>query len=235
MAASPTQHQPPQHQPQLRLVLAVSLDGRLAPPEGGAAQIGGRGDRRVLEEALAWADACLIGGRTLRLHGSTCQIHAADLLAQRRRDGRSEQPPAVVVSRTTRFDPQLRFFRQPLERWLLTPSPDAISDAAPFSRRLPLTSWPAALASLAAAAGPRLLLLGGAELVAQLLAADLVDQLQLTLCPRLLGGGHSWVPLDVALAPNRWTLLEQRPLEGQELLLRYQRLPPASPAGPGQA
>jgi 5-amino-6-(5-phosphoribosylamino)uracil reductase len=69
--------------PELRLVLAVSLDGRLAPPDGGAAQIGGRGDRQVLEEALAWADACLIGGRTLRLHGSTCLIHAAPLLEQR--------------------------------------------------------------------------------------------------------------------------------------------------------
>jgi hypothetical protein len=29
-------------------------------------------------------------------------------------------------------------------------------------------------------------------------------------------------------------LLEQRPLEGQELLLRYQRLPVEPPAGPGQ-
>ena len=51
--------------PQLRLVLAVSLDGRLAPAEGGAAQLGGSGDRRVLEEALAWADGCLIGAETL--------------------------------------------------------------------------------------------------------------------------------------------------------------------------
>lgn len=233
MAASPPQP-PPQPQQQLRLVLAVSLDGRLAPPDGGAAQIGGRGDRRVLEEALAWADACLIGGRTLRLHGSTCQIHAADLLGQRRRDGRPEQPTAVVVSRTNRFDPQLLFFRQPLERWLLTSAPAvAITHAAPFSRSLPLKSWPAALASLAAAAGPRLLLLGGADLAAQLLAADLVDQLQLTLCPRLLGGAHSWVPSDVALSPNRWSLLEQRPLEGQELLLRYHRLPAEPAAGPG--
>ncbi|MFO0103658.1 MAG: riboflavin biosynthesis protein RibD, partial [Cyanobium sp.] len=33
--------------PWLRLVLAVSLDGRLAPPEGGAAQLGGKGDRRA--------------------------------------------------------------------------------------------------------------------------------------------------------------------------------------------
>ena len=214
-------------QPQLRLVLAVSLDGRLAPPGGGAAQIGGRGDRRVLEEALAWADACLIGARTLRLHGSTCQIRAIDLLEQRQRAGRSPQPPAVVVSRSAQFDPHLRFFEQPLDRWLLTPAPAEPTGPvlAGFTRQLPLVDWSAALVDLAPAAGPRLLLLGGAELAAQLLAINLVDELQLTLCPRLLGGVHSWLPAGVALAPNRWRLLEQRPLDGEELLLRYGRLP----------
>ena len=105
----------------LRLVLAVSLDGRLAPPEGGAAQLGGPGDRRVLEEALAWADGCLIGAETLRRHGCTCLIHAQDLRAQRSAAGRSDQPVAVVVSRTAAIPLELPFWRQPLERWLLAP------------------------------------------------------------------------------------------------------------------
>ena len=61
-------------EPSLRLVLAVSLDGRLAPPEGGAAQLGGRGDRRVLEEALAWADGCLVAGAG----GAVCSGPASD-------------------------------------------------------------------------------------------------------------------------------------------------------------
>ena len=100
-------------------MLAVSLDGRLAPPAGGAAQLGGAGDRRVLEEALAWADAVLIGARTLRLHGSTCLIHRPELLEQRRRAGRSPQPMAIVVSRSGQLDPALPFFRQPLRRGLL--------------------------------------------------------------------------------------------------------------------
>lgn len=60
-------------------------------------------------------------------------------------------------------------------------------------------------------------------MAAQLLALDLVDQLQLTVCPCLLGGAHSWLPDGVDLAPNRWRLLEQRSLEGEELLLRYAR------------
>ena len=77
---------------------------------------------------------------------------------------------------------------------------------------------------LAAAGLHRLVLLGGADLAGQLLAEHLVDQLQLTLCPRLLGGPHSWLPAGLDLASSRWTLLEQRVLEGEELLLRYGRL-----------
>ena len=206
-------------------MLAISLDGRLAPPEGGAAQIGGPGDRRVLEEALAWADGCLIGARTLRLHGSTCLIHAPDLLAERRRLGRPPQPQALVVSRRGDFDPALPFFRQPLERQLLLASPLPARPPAGFNRVHPLTAWPETLAVLAAAGLQRLVLLGGAELAGQLLAADLVDQLQLTLCPRLLGGPHGWLPPGWSLPDRGWQLLEQRPLEGEELLLRYGRRP----------
>ena len=203
-------------------MLAVSLDGRLAPPAGGAAQIGGRGDRAVLEEALAWADACLIGGSTLRLHGCTCLIHAPHLLEQRRRQGRPDQPAAVVVSRRGGFDAQLRFFAQPLQRWLLAPGVDA--PPAGFHAALPLASWPEALAALAAQGQQRLVLLGGADLAGALLQQQLVDELQLTVCPLLLGGAHSWLPPGVALEPGRWQLLETRPLEGDELLLRYRRL-----------
>jgi len=211
--------------PLLRLVLAVSLDGRLAPAAGGAAQLGGPGDRRVLEEALAWADGCLIGARTLRLHGSTCQIHAADLLEQRQQRGRPPQPLALVVSRGSRFDPDLRFFQQPLQRGLLAP-PQALVGGAPpagFDVAWPLASWASALETLAAAGLHRLVVLGGAQLAASLLEHDLVEELQLTLCPQLLGGGHSWLPAAAVLQASHWSLQEQRRLEGDELLLRYRR------------
>ena len=207
--------------PELRLVLAVSLDGRLAPPSGGAAQIGGRGDRRVLEEALAWADGCLIGGRTLRLHGTTCLIREPDLLEQRVQQGRTTQPTAIAVSRSGRFDPQLRFFAQPLQRWLLGPELPQVP--AGFEAAVPLRSWPEALATLAGLGLQRLVLLGGAQLAGVLLREQLVDELQLTLCPLLLGGPHSWLPAGVALDPSGWRLEHMRRLEGEELLLRYRR------------
>jgi len=109
----------------LRLVVAVSLDGRLAPPDGGAAQLGGVGDRRVLEDSLAWADACLLGAGTLRAHGSTCQIRRSDLLAERESAHRPSQPLAVVVSRSNPppgLDPGWLFWRQPMQRWLAAPA-----------------------------------------------------------------------------------------------------------------
>ena len=222
--------------PELRLVLAVSLDGRLAPPAGGPAQLGGAGDRRVLEEALAWADGALIGARTLRQHGTTCLIHAADLLEIRRAQGRSPQPVAVAVSRgqlaQAGAEPRLPFFQQPLQRWLLSPAAPGSTPAAGFDRQLPMHSWSQALEDLAQAGLQRLLLLGGAELAGQLLQAQRVDDLQLTLCPQLLGGPHSWLPASTALAANRWQLLEQRPLAGDELLLRYRSLRGPAPVPP---
>ena len=218
---SPTPNSTPQ--PKLRLVLAVSLDGRLAPAGGGPAQLGGPGDRRVLEEALAWADGCLIGAETLRLHGSTCLIHGTDLLAQREAGGRAPQPTAVAVSRSGQLPQSLPFFQQPLERWLLTGATLEGSPRAGFERVWPLTPWPELLGTLARAGLGRLVVLGGAHLASSLLAEALIDELQLTVCPQLLGGPHGWVPWQQTALTSSWHLLEQRPLAGDELMLRYRR------------
>ena len=211
----------------MRLVLAVSLDGRLAPPEGGAAQLGGAGDRRALEQALAWADACLIGAGTLRAHQCTCLIRDLQLREQRRRQGRPEQPAAVVVSHQSAFPQQWRFFEQPLQRWLMAPA----APSEGFDHWLPLAeSWREQLHGLGALGVERLVLLGGAGLAGDLLQQDAVDELQLTLVPRLLGGANTWLPGTLASLPSAvtaagaWNAMEPSPLGEGEWLLRYQRL-----------
>jgi 5-amino-6-(5-phosphoribosylamino)uracil reductase len=222
--ADPRQNGP---RPELRLVLAVSLDGRLAPADGGAAQLGGTGDRQVLEESLAWADAALVGAETLRRHGSTCLIHRPSLLEARHRQGRSAQPIAIAVSRSGRLPATLPFFRQSLVRWLLQASSEPPPErAVGFERHLPLESWGLALGALWGLGQRRLVVLGGAQLAASLAAEDLLDELQLTLCPRLLGGSHGWLPAEARVAPQAragWRLVEHRALPGDELLLRWRR------------
>ena len=75
----------------------------------------------------------------------------------------------------------------------------------------------------------RLVLLGGAGLCGSLLEADQVDELQLTLSPRLLGGRFSWIPSDgfslpaVLQNPDAWTLISADRLSGNELVVRYGR------------
>ena len=208
-------------------MLAISLDGRLAPPQGGAAQLGGAGDRRALEQALAWADACLIGAGTLRAHQCTCLIRNPQLLEQRLQEGRPQQPAAVVVSRSLGFSRTWQFFDQPLQRWLLAPAPMHQG----FDRWFPLApTWPERLQALGAAGIQRLVLLGGAQLTADLLAADCVDALQLTVVPQLLGGPFSWLPftdspLPASLVqPGAWQADGVEDLGHGEWLLRYQRI-----------
>ncbi len=208
-------------------MLAVSLDGRLAPPSGGAAQLGGPADRRVLEEALAWSDAVLIGAGTLRAHHSSCVIRDGDLLSQRQVQGRSPQPAALVVSREVGFPLEWPFFRQPFERHLLS----AGDGSAPgFQSCCRLSScWSETLNDLASKGWCRLVLLGGAVLTHSLLAQDVVDELQLTLSPRILGGSFNWllqsdIPLPASLASSQaWSLLEARSLADNELLVHYRR------------
>jgi len=210
----------------VRLVLAVSLDGRLAPPEGGPAQLGVDGDRRALEQALEWADACLIGAGTLRAHESTCLIRDPQLRQKRVEQGRSPQPVVVVVSRQAEFHWSWRFFEQPLQRWLLSPKPPSQG----FERWVPLgKTWRENLDELASLDLQRIVLLGGAGLVADMLQLDVVDELQLTLVPSLLGGEHTWVSASqgllpaVLVQPGAWSLLASEMLGGDELLVRYRR------------
>ena len=207
-------------------MLAVSLDGRLAPARGGAAQLGGTGDRQALDQALAWADACLIGAGTLRAHRSTCLLRDPQLLDQRIAEQRSPQPIAVVVSHRSAFPQDWLFFQQPLQRWLLAPE----TAFEGFDQWLPLqNSWPQRLAALRQVGIQRLVLLGGAQLAADLFEVDAVDELQLTLSPRLLGGVHSWIPPQTMALPeplqqpDAWCLQAAEPLQGDELLLRYRR------------
>ena len=84
--------------PWVRLVIAVSLDGRLAFSEGGKKNLGQEGDRKVLEDSLAWSDATLMGSRTLKEHTNTCLIHNPKLRKRRVQKGMTKQPRSIIVS-----------------------------------------------------------------------------------------------------------------------------------------
>ena len=56
------------------MIIASSLDGRIAFPSGGESHLGSKEDRRMLDENLSIVDATIFGLGTLKAHQSTYSV-----------------------------------------------------------------------------------------------------------------------------------------------------------------
>jgi len=214
----------------VKLVLASSIDGRIAYPEGGKTQLGQSGDRLVLEESLAWSDGILMGGQTLRDHQSICIIKNKSLLKQRVSKGKPEQPIALIASNQINFPVDWLFFKQPVQKWLLQ-NQDKKNELVPpngFDKKINLKiTWRESLDDLYQKGISKIVLLGGANLISNFILENLIDELQITITPHLLGGEYCWVSSKVnnlnkiMNQNNKWILKESTKLGNNEVLIRY--------------
>ena len=218
--------------PWIRLVIASSIDGRIAYPEGGKTQLGKEGDRLVLEESLAWADGVLIGGQTLRDHKSICLIHNENLIQQRLSKGKEKQPIALIVSNQASHPSIWPFFQQPVQRWLLQNTDIFNENLVPngYHKKINLSdNWFNSLKILNNKGLSKIALLGGASLISSFIVEDLIDELQITITPQILGGRYCWIAYEFKELrksfnkEDKWDLKESRKLGNSELLIRYFR------------
>jgi 5-amino-6-(5-phosphoribosylamino)uracil reductase len=237
-----------QHRPHTTVVLAMSADGKIADFRRAPARFGSKADKAHLEEQIAASDAVLFGAGTLRAYGTTLTVSHPTLLQHRIQQGKSAQPLHIVITHSANLNPELHFFQQPIQRWLLTTQAGAISwqrregtlptkgetpslECAVKFEQILVFETPfgkidilAALQHLAYLDITRLAVLGGGELVASMLKLDLIDELWLTVCPLILGGASAPTPVQgegflANLAP-RLQLLEVRQVD-QEVFLHY--------------
>jgi 5-amino-6-(5-phosphoribosylamino)uracil reductase len=241
------------------VILAMSADGKITDSALTAARFGSANDKSHLEQQVANSDAVLFGNGTLRAYGTTLRVISPDLLEQRKLQGKPPQPVQIVCSRSRQFDPNLRFFQQPVPRWLLTGIEGDVSNGQdarstideldcgtgilPVHQRLvdnPATSlfdrtlttktiegeidWIDAFQQLETLGIKRLAILGGGKLVASVLAAGLIDELWLTVCPLILGGADAPTPVEgkgflADLAPKLELLAVKQ--VGGEVFLHY--------------
>ncbi|HEY9596472.1 MAG TPA: RibD family protein [Cyanophyceae cyanobacterium] len=221
------------HRPHTTVVLAMSADGKIADVMRSPARFSAPADRVHLEKQIALADGVLFGAGTLRAYGTTLGVSNPELLELRKHQALPPQPAQIVCSRSAELDPQMRFFCQPLPRWLLTTDTGAKHwqpTVGYFERVLVVDSstngmnWLNGLQQLLNLGIKRLCILGGSSLVASLLAANLIDEFWLTICPLILGGGTAPTPVggqgfSEQLAP-RLELLSAQTIE-QEIFLHY--------------
>ena len=106
--------------PYATVILAISADGKIADAVRSPARFGSAKDKAHLEQQVAASDAVLFGNGTLQAYGTTMRVISPELVKQRELQGKPPQPVQIVCSRSAQFDPNLRFFQQPVPRWLLT-------------------------------------------------------------------------------------------------------------------
>lgn len=95
------------------VILAVSLDGKIADRDRSPARFGSAADKYHLEAQIAKADAVLFGAGTLRSYGTTLPISHPELLQQRHAQNKPPQPIHVVCSASGNINPQIAFFGKP--------------------------------------------------------------------------------------------------------------------------
>ncbi len=182
-------HAPP-HRPYLVLNMVSSLDGRAAidwRTKGLSTEL----DRRLFHHLRTQADAVMVGAGTARTERYGRMAKSEELRDKRERDGLARDPLAVVVSGRLDLPADLPLLNEPEQRVLIATGSDAVlpgvGNQVEYARvgdDLPLL-----MARLREQYGIRSVLCeGGPTLNSFLLAAGLVDELFLTLNPKLVGG-----------------------------------------------
>lgn len=216
----------PPERPWVLVNMVASLDGAIAV-DGRSDPLGGPADKAVFFALRAVADVVLAGAGTVRAEGYGPVRPSASQRAARRARGQEEVPPVAVVTRSLDLDPGSRLFTA-----VDGPRPIVITcDAAPAERRRALeevadvvvaghddVDLRAALAELRGLGHAVVTCEGGPLVNGDLVAADAIDEWDLTVSPLLAGGqgGRSAVgpaPVD----PRRFRL--ERLLEGDGLVL----------------
>ncbi|PSF34487.1 riboflavin deaminase [Aphanothece hegewaldii CCALA 016] len=216
--------------PQTVVILAMSLDGKIADAKRSKARFSSSVDRFHLEKQLAYVDAALFGAGTLRAYGTTLPIKTPDLIEWRQQQNKPPQPIHIVCSASGNIDPNFHFFRQKVQKWLLTTHKATqlwFEDPNYFERILLLEDWNTLLEQLWEYGIKKLAILGGGELVASLIEQDLIDEFCLTLCPVILGGVDAPTPVEgtgiIGTGARNWELFKVERVEN-ELFLNYRRV-----------
>ncbi|MFC9815583.1 pyrimidine reductase family protein [Streptomyces virginiae] len=182
----------------LRANMVSTLDGA-AQHDGRSQPISGETDMRIFGTLRALADVVLVGAETVRQEGYR-PARARDAFAARREAaGQGPAPAIAVITASLDLDFSLPLFTSPLVPTLVltgaaAPS-DRVAEAVRAGAEVVVAGEGAAVDAaravreLADRGLRRQLTEGGPRLLGQFVAADVLDELCLTISPTLTAGG----------------------------------------------
>lgn len=219
----------PAGRPWLLANMVVSLDGATAVA-GRSGALGSAGDKAVFSALRAVADVIVVGAATVRAEGygppRTPQARRAERLAR----GQEPFPRIVVVSRSLDLDPTSSMFTEahepPLVYTVATAPESKVAALAPVAEVVAAGEDSVDVTAMLADLGRRgvtvALTEGGPVLNGHFLAAGLVDELDLTTAPLLVGGDSDRVTAGAPIATEAFDLAHLWEDDGF-LLARYVR------------
>ena len=212
--------------PRVIIVIASSLDGRIAFPGGGESHLGSEEDKRMLDQNLSSVDATIFGLGTLKAHQSTyliknrCENNEAKIS--------KIQPISIVASNSKKFNMNWRYFRQPIRRWLISSNKVNNSSEKDFEKQLFFeNSWEKTLILLKKEGINDLALLGGSKLINSFMKEDLITDIKITIIPRIIGGKYTWIPLEesneIFNLKKIWEIKSIKKLMNNEIHIHYKK------------
>ncbi|MEX2195023.1 MAG: dihydrofolate reductase family protein [Thermoleophilaceae bacterium] len=184
----------PPDRPYLVLNMVSTADGKVVL-DGRSGGIGDDADRALFHALRTRVDAVMMGAGTLRAERYGRLVRDAGRRAERERAGLDPDPLAIVVSARLALSPDLPLFAAEGQRVVVLTSAEAELEAAADIHYLRAPDGRLELGPLLRRLreehGVRSILCeGGPTLNASLLHEGLVDELFLSLAPKLAGGSH---------------------------------------------
>lgn len=213
--------------------MAVSMDGKISTRERAHIEPSPH-DRYRMDKLRARAHAVLIGASTLRAFRRPATIEHRRFHVVRKVKRLNVHPVNVVLARHVDFDPSWPFFAQEgIERVLVVPESTSEASLRPFHSLAHLfkykteADYPGQLITYLAKLGCRSLLLeGGGGIIFPWVERDLIDEWNITLVPKVIGGMDAPTMVEgkgFNMAQIRRFRLRKHSRQGDELFLRYTR------------
>lgn len=213
--------------PWVMLNMVESVDGATAL-KGSATGLNDPDDRRLFLALRSVADVVLMGAQTVRSEGLGPMRMSEEMLQHRAAAGLEGEPRLAVLSRSLDIEPEERIFSDPDRRPLLVVPKDAdqgrmrqLEDVADFA----LTETDNGQAVIEALSPAEVVLCeGGPSVNSLLIAAGLIDEINLTLSPVFgLGSSKRLASRVEELDPPQELVLDRALTGDRSLFLRYVR------------
>lgn len=175
----------------VRACMVMALDGSISGPDGLSGSISSPTDRAVLSAIRRYADVYLVGAGTVRAESYSAVRAQPEAIERRQARGQAPAPTLAIVSATCRFDwEDVSFTESDIRPILLTVDSSDPADRAAAARHCDVlvvgkerVEPRAALEALAARGLTRVTCEGGDSLLAEMVAAEALDEVDLTLAP----------------------------------------------------